>query len=1128
MPATPAHLFRHVRQLVTRPAADPAGDAALLERWVRLRDEDAFTSLVARHGPMVLRVCRNILADAHAAEDALQATFLVLARRAASVCPATAVAAWLFGVARRVALKARAAEGRRHTTPAGTATPRVAEDPLDRLSARELLALLDEEVARLPERYRLPLVVCCLEGRSVEESARLLGWKIGSVKGRLERGRRLLRTRLTRRGVELAALLAVGLAGEGLPAALVAATTGAAVAFAAGRVTAEASASEALARDALRRVAVSPAQVVAVVFLVIGVIMGAGALARAPGNRESAEDPPPVAAAVHAVDRFGDPLPAGALARLGTVRLRHSASEVTSVAFSRDGKALLSAGDDCVVCAWDPATGKLIRRFRPDREPQHRYYRAVLAPDGGMAAFVLASEGGGVELWSLETGKELHRFAGDSPLTWIAFSSDSSVLAIRGDKDKFIRLWSTSTGREIGQLEGRARVPLTFSPEGKLLVTEDDDGKLSVNDLRRGRQLQHLDRSTSEHAGVSFAPDGRVLAVARDTDVDLQEVETGRLIRRLGGHSGVVMSVAFGPGDILVSTDRDGVVHSWDWRSGKELCRGKPGFGADPFMQNMGQIDVQSLAFSPDGKTVAFAGFGTAVRLWDVRAGRELLPREGHDREVSAIAYSPDGRVVATGAFGGQTPVRLWAADTGQPLAACEGLKPAGSRILFSPEGRNVLAAVWNTNGTWKSPLRMWDTASGREVRRFSLDGTGAVGNSIGAIALLPGGKTVRVFLYDAPAPPGKEAGKTFMAVWEWSLTTNDRRLAWRKPKVEGNWPVLSADGSLLAVSASPASTVLKVFDAATGRPYRDLDRQGESIGKMTFSADGRLVAAVCCLSQLVGPSKFRLTVWELATAKEVWRFDVAGWDVIPAFSPDGSLLAAGGHEGSPGLVWDLATGREVRRLSGYGAEMTALAFGPDSRTLTTGHSDGSALVWDVSPALRRAAGTAERDPAALERAWTALAGEDATAAQAALATLSAAPEQAMAFIRGRLRPAAAPRIPVSRLVADLDSDEFRVRESAARELARLGPQAEAALRAALAGKPSPELRKQAEALLEKLEGPVTDAETLRPLRAVAALERIGAAAVLRELAKGDPDALLTREAKTSLARLEARTAPAP
>src|SRR5262245_13796225 len=182
-------------------------DDVLLALWVERRDEEAFAALVRRYWAAVTRVGRGILRDAEAADDAAQATFLVLARKAATVRPATSLPAWLHGVARRVALKARAG-ARREATLADVEDPgvwgRFAHNasaasrgtPLDELSRRELLSLLDEEVARLPRAYRLPVVLCCLEGKSQEEAAGLLGWSAGSVRGRLARGRARLQERL--------------------------------------------------------------------------------------------------------------------------------------------------------------------------------------------------------------------------------------------------------------------------------------------------------------------------------------------------------------------------------------------------------------------------------------------------------------------------------------------------------------------------------------------------------------------------------------------------------------------------------------------------------------------------------------------------------------------------------------------------------------------------------------------------------------------------------------------------------------------------------------------------------------------------------------------------------------------
>src|SRR5262245_34987706 len=227
MPVRTAQLVGHLQRLAA--AAGPASDADLLERYIRWRDEDAFAGLVGRYGPMVLLVCRRMLADAGAAEDCLQATFLVLARKAGSIRRRESLAAFLHCVACRVARKARAAGFRRGPVEAvdpdeAPADPR--PDPLSELTARELMTALDEEVGRLPEAYRLPVVLCCLEGLSLEEAARRLGWTPGSVKGRLERGRRRLHDRLARRGLTLGAVLAAVEVSRGLAAPALALAAG--------------------------------------------------------------------------------------------------------------------------------------------------------------------------------------------------------------------------------------------------------------------------------------------------------------------------------------------------------------------------------------------------------------------------------------------------------------------------------------------------------------------------------------------------------------------------------------------------------------------------------------------------------------------------------------------------------------------------------------------------------------------------------------------------------------------------------------------------------------------------------------------------------------------------------------
>jgi RNA polymerase sigma factor (sigma-70 family) len=236
MPNSPAStIIEHVRKVVLQADGGGQTDGQLLSRFIDARDEMAFESLVRRHGPMVLGVCRRLLGHAHDAEDAFQATFLVLARKAASVMPREAVGNWLYGVAYHTALKAQAAAARRRAKERQVNVmpePQVAQKDL----WEELLPLLDRELSRLPDKYRLPAVLCDLEGRSRREVALQLKIPEGTLSSRLTTARRTLARRLRQHGVALAGgALATALSNNAtaasLPGSLVHSTVEAAILF---------------------------------------------------------------------------------------------------------------------------------------------------------------------------------------------------------------------------------------------------------------------------------------------------------------------------------------------------------------------------------------------------------------------------------------------------------------------------------------------------------------------------------------------------------------------------------------------------------------------------------------------------------------------------------------------------------------------------------------------------------------------------------------------------------------------------------------------------------------------------------------------------------------------------------
>src|SRR5579872_3937209 len=211
-------------------------DGELLECYVTDREEAAFAALLRRHGPMVLGVCRRVLRHEADAEDAFQATFLVLVRKAHTVVPRGMVGNWLYGVAHNTARKAKAMARKRRIKETAAAA---AKAPPAEGAWREVQELLDEELSRLPDRYRVPIVLCELEGKTIKEAARQLGWPQGTVATRLSRGRTMLGKRLARHGLPLAgAGVTAALASAGVPAPLERATVEAASRFAAGRAAA--------------------------------------------------------------------------------------------------------------------------------------------------------------------------------------------------------------------------------------------------------------------------------------------------------------------------------------------------------------------------------------------------------------------------------------------------------------------------------------------------------------------------------------------------------------------------------------------------------------------------------------------------------------------------------------------------------------------------------------------------------------------------------------------------------------------------------------------------------------------------------------------------------------------------
>jgi RNA polymerase sigma factor (sigma-70 family) len=298
MSASGAELARYLRTLAAGRANDACTDRQLLEQFVSQREQASFAALVWRHGPMVLNVCRRVLGQDQDAEDAFQATFLVLAKKAGTIRKQDSVSSWLHGVAYRIAEKLRAREARRVVHERKSAS-RPAIDPTEDVAWREIRCLLDSELARLPEQYRGPLVLCYLQGKTQDEAARQLGWSLRTFRRRLKCARELLIRRLKRRGITLSAaltapLLIDGAASAALPPLLIASTVRAGLASATGQAIGPLVSEQVatLAEGGVSSLLVKKASIALVVLMFV--VLGVGGLLayRAASNRTLAEAPP--------------------------------------------------------------------------------------------------------------------------------------------------------------------------------------------------------------------------------------------------------------------------------------------------------------------------------------------------------------------------------------------------------------------------------------------------------------------------------------------------------------------------------------------------------------------------------------------------------------------------------------------------------------------------------------------------------------------------------------------------------------------------------------------------------------------------------------------------------------------
>jgi WD40 repeat protein len=413
---------------------------------------------------------------------------------------------------------------------------------------------------------------------------------------------------------------------------------------------------------------------------------------------------------------------------------------------------------------------------------------------------------------------------------------------------------------------------------------------------------------------------------------------------RLEGHNDSVNSVSFSPnGKTLATGSVDKTIKLWNLETGEEI------------RTIQGHNDsVHSVSFSPNGKILATGSRDGTIKLWDVETGKEICTLKGYKGWVKSVSFSPNGKTLATG--GDYTTIKLWDVETGKEIRTLQGHKHIVQSVSFSPDGKTL------ATGSWDKTIKLWDVETGKEIRtlqghkdlvwsvNFSPDGkTLATGSTDNTIKLwdVGMGKEIRTLkghdssVYSVNfSPDGKTlaTGSTDKTIKSWDVGTGKEIRTLKGHKDSVNSVSFSPDGKTLATGSDDKT--IKLWNLYAGTEIRTLKKHDEGVYSVGFSPDGKTLAT--------GSYDKTIKLWNVGMGKEIRTLkghDSSVYSV--SFSPDGKALATGSTDNTIKL-WDVGTGKEIRTLKGHNGWVNSVSFSPDGKTLATGSNDKTIKLWDV------------------------------------------------------------------------------------------------------------------------------------------------------------------------------------
>ena len=626
---------------------------------------------------------------------------------------------------------------------------------------------------------------------------------------------------------------------------------------------------------------------------------------------------------------------------------------ITSVAFSSDGRFILSGSVDGTARLWDAAKGKEVHRFFGNTSSVESI---EVSPSG--QSLLIGSAYDSAHLWDLTTGQEMMEFDGRSDLASadsVAFSPDEKEVLTAGGLSGPARLWDASTGSEIrtmqddlpaGGVKGTVRTA-AFSPNGRFVLTGNsvfmNEQMAWLWNRTTGSRLRSYGGPSDEVTSAVFSPDGRsLLTGGRNGGAWLWDAATGSLIRVFHNSGGMVTSVAFSPdGHSILAGSANKTAVLWGVATGKKIRVFKGHAKA-----------VMAVAFSRDGKHIVTGSQDATAKIWDASTGELQLTLVTGAVAVNDVAFAASDQVVMTAGW----KTTLWNVATGEPIREFPFPGVSMSRgVTISQDGRYLLESL-------SSEVTLYDATSGNKVHSF----VGHTGN-VGSVAISPDGrsaltgsddKTTRLWNIATEQQirsfQGNETavnvvafspdGKTVMSVGK------DKSIRLWDADTGNDLQVIESQASVLYVAAFATDDsvltggtdgVLKLWNRETGREIRAFEGLNQSVFAMAVSANHGLL--------LAGSEDHTARLWELATGKPLITFAGHTDSVIAvAMSPNLQYILTGSRDNTARL-WDRATGRQLRVFAGHDGAVSSVAFTTNSRFVLTGSDDTTTRIWDVN-----------------------------------------------------------------------------------------------------------------------------------------------------------------------------------